>query len=543
MLHFLRSINSKAKKIESSGPKEVPPPHDFKGISSNLADNEADLRQEFANISDIVFKQFYAGEVKILAVWFDGLINNRVSQDVFRALMLDIPEKQLLEVPKEERTDLINQHILPFYETQQVKDLAEIKRWILRSKMILLVDGCSSSLMIDAESRPQRSISEPVVEPTVLGPHDGFIENIGVNTALIRSRLGDAMLQSEDYIIGRRTNTQVTLMYVADIANPKIIEEVRKRLTRIDIDGILDSSYIKELIQDRTLTIFPLMKSTERPDAAVADLLEGRFALVVDGSPQVLTAPSVFIEFMQATDDYYMSPTVVWFIRALRYLSIFVATNLPGIYVGLITFHQEMIPIPLVFTIAGTREVVPFPAIVDALFLLIVFEILWESSIRLPRVVGAAINIVGALILGEAAVQSSLVSPTLVIVIAVSAVANFALGSRYDLAQAVRVIRLAILVAGGMMGFYGIALVSLFFLLHMASLRSFGVPYFEPLAPLITRELKDSFYRAPLWSFKKRPVLIAGRDTTRIDTPPPSPPDEHCTAGADSKKRRQKGGK
>ncbi|MEG3070861.1 MAG: spore germination protein [Candidatus Syntrophopropionicum ammoniitolerans] len=337
--------------------KEVPPPHDFKGISSNLADNEADLRQEFANISDIVFKQFYAGEVKILAVWFDGLINNRVSQDVFRALMLDIPEKQLLEVPKEERTDLINQHILPFYETQQVKDLAEIKRWILRSKMILLVDGCSSSLMIDAESRPQRSISEPVVEPTVLSPHDGFIENIGVNTALIRSRLGDAMLQSEDYIIGRRTNTQVTLMYVADIANPKIIEEVRKRLTRIDIDGILDSSYIKELIQDRTLTIFPLMKSTERPDAAVADLLEGRFALVVDGSPQVLTAPSVFIEFMQATDDYYMSPTVVWFIRALRYLSIFVATNLPGIYVGLITFHQEMIPIPLVFTIAGIREV------------------------------------------------------------------------------------------------------------------------------------------------------------------------------------------
>ncbi len=542
MLHFLRSINRKSK-IESSGPRKVPPPHNFKEISGSLADNEAYLRQEFTDISDIVFRHFYAGEVKILAVWFDGLINIRVSQDIFRALMLEIPDEQLSEAPKGKRTGIINLRLLPFYETRQVTDLAEIKRWILLSKLILLVDGCPSGLMVDAEERPQRSVAEPTVEPTVLGPHEGFVENLRVNTALIRGRLGDAMLKSEDYIIGRRTNTPVTLMYVKDIANPLIVEEARRRIGRIDTDGILDSAYIKEMIQDRVFTLFPLMKSTERPDIVVADLLEGRFALVVDGSPQVLTAPSLFIEFLQACDDYYINPMVAWFVRALRYLAIFIATNLAGIYVALITFHQEMIPVPLVFTIAGTREMVPFPAYFDALFLLIVFELLWESSIRLPRIVGAAINIVGALILGEAAVQSGLVSPTLVIVIAISAVANFALGSGYDLALAVRVIRLTILTAGGVLGFYGIALVSLFFLLHMAGLRSFGVPYFEPLAPMILREMKDTVYRTPRWDFNARPALIAGKDTTRDNTPAPAPPPDKSTSATGHKKRYGGGGK
>ncbi len=502
----------------------MPKPHVYRELSDSLADNEAYLRQEFANVSDIIFKKFYAGEIELLAVWFDGMINNRVSHDIFRALMLDMPKGQLLDVPHKKRTDYLNQRFLPFHDTLQVADLVEIKRWVLMSKLVLLVEGCPVGLMVDAQNAPQRPISEPVIEPSVVGPHDSFVENLRVNTALIRNRLGDAKLKSENYIIGRRTNTLVTLMYIADIANPKIVEEARQRLGRIDIDGVLDSSYIKELIQDRAYTLFPIMKSTERPDKVVADLLEGRFVIVVDGSPQVLIAPSLFMEFLQATDDYYINPTAVWLIRSLRYLSVFIATNLPGIYVALITFHQEMIPIPLVFSIAGTRELVPFPAYFDSLFLLIVFELLWESSIRLPRVVGAAINIVGALILGQAAVQSNLVSPTLVIVIAISAVANFTLGSGYELALAVRVIRLAILTAGGVLGFYGIALTSLAFLIHLASLRSFGVPYFEPFAPLNLKEIKDTLYRSPRWGIEDRPALIAGDDLTRIKTPPPSPP-------------------
>lgn len=545
MLRFFKKINRKpADKRASSGPKQVPLPVDFRKISGSLAENEAYLRQEFADISDIVFRSFYADGIKLLAVWFEGLINSRVSHDIFHALMLDIPRRELREAPAGKLTEYLNQRFLPFYNTARVTDLVELKRWVLMSKLVLLVEGCPEGLMVDAENTPKRPISEPVIESSVVGPHDSFVENIRVNTALVRSRLGDAMLKSEEYIVGRRTNTLVTLMYVADIANPKIVEEARRRISRIDIDGVIDSSYIKELIQDRAYTVFPLMKSTERPDKVVADLLEGRFALLVDGSPQVLIAPSLFMEFLQTAEDYYLNPVAIWLIRLLRHLSIFIASNVPGIYVALTTFHQEMIPIPLVFSIAGARHAVPFPSYLDALFLLIIFELLWESSIRLPRVVGAAINIVGALILGQAAVQSSLVSPTLVIVITAAAIANFTLGAGYELALAIRVVRLAIMTAAAVLGFYGIALVSIAFLIHLASLRSFGVPYFEPYAPLRPVELKDVVYRAPQWDVNTRPAYIAGEDITRMGTPRPGPPpprNSKSDTAVNSEKQPRKG--
>lgn len=524
MLRIFSRLNRKAKKIASSGPRQVPKPKDFRDISTSLEENEDYLRREFANTSDIVFRRFYAGDTRILAVWVDGLINSRVSHDLFHSLMLDMPREQLHKVPGREITDYLDQRCLAFYSTTRVVDLVELKRWVLMAKMVLLVDGCPVGLMLDAEDTPSRAVAEPTIEKSVAGPHDSFIENIRINTALIRSRLGDGKLKSESFILGRRSNTLVTLMYIEDVANPKIIEEARRRLSRVDIDCVLDSSYLKELIQDRAYTLFPIMKNTERPDRVVADLLEGRFAIISDGSPQVLTAPTLFVEFLQASEDYYLNPATVWFVRLLRHLALFIATNLPGIYVALTTFHQEMIPIPLVFSIAGARETVPFPAYLDALFLLIIFELLWESSIRLPIVVGVAINIFGALILGQAAIQSNLVSPVLVIVIAGTAISNFTLGAGYELASAVRVIRLAIMTAGAVLGFYGIALTSLAFLIHMASLRSFGVPYFEPWAPLRWKEMKDTIYRSPWWDVTERPALIAGNDTTRVNTPPPSPP-------------------
>ena len=464
------------------------------------------------------------GDIKCLAVWVDGLINNRVSHDLFRSLMLDIPEEKLRRVPKPELTDYINQHFLPFYSTARVTDLTELKRWILMAKMILLVDGCPIGLMLDAEATPMRGITEPVLESVVAGPRDSFVESLRINTALIRSRLGDVQLKSENFIVGRRSNTLVTLMYVEDLANPLIIEEARQRISRVDIDGVIDSSYLKEYIQDRKHTLFPLIKASERPDKAAADLLEGRFVVIVDGSPQILIAPTLFMEFLQSAEDYYLNPLVVWMIRVLRYLALFIATNLPGLYVAVTTFHQELLPIPLVFAVAGARETVPFPAFVEALTILIIFELLWEAGIRLPQVVGAAINIVGALILGQAAVQAGLVSPAMVIVIAATAISNFALGSGYELASSLRLIRVVFLIFGAVLGLYGIALVFLALLVHLAGLRSFGVPYLAPLAPMRPRELKDAMFRAPWWDLAYRPALIAGKDLTVSNTAPPEPP-------------------
>ncbi len=456
-----------------------------------------------------------------MAVWVDGLINNRVSHDLFRALMLDVAPERIKRVPTGERMDYVNQYLLPFYATIRVIDLIEIRRWVMMSKMIFLIDGSPVGLVLDAEATPMRSITEPVLESVVSGPRNSFVESMRINTALIRFHLGDYRLKSEIFIVGRRSNTMVTLMYVEDLARPEVIEEVRTRMKRIDTDVLLDSNSIKEYIQDLKYTLFPLMKQTERPDKVVADLAEGRFAIVVDGSPQILTSPTVFVELLQASEDYYMNPVVSLGLRFLRYLGLFLTCTMPGLYVATTTFHQEMIPVPLIFGVAGARETVPFPAFFEALLLLLVFELLVEAGIRLPRVVGGAVNIVGALILGQAAVQAGVVSPILIIVIAGTAISAFAVSTTYQLSNITRPIRLLFLVGGALLGLYGLALVFLVFLIHMAGQKSFGVPYLAPLAPLVPGEMKDVISRAPKWNMHLRPSFIANRNLIRENTLPP----------------------
>ncbi|MGE5543522.1 MAG: spore germination protein [Bacillota bacterium] len=522
------------KERYNTGPEQVPYPHEFLEISPDLAENEKFLRQEFDKTTDIVFREFYMGEIRCLAVWVDGLINNRVSHDLFRALMLDVEPSPFKKLPASERLDYVNKHLLPFYATIRVIDMIELRRWILMHKLVLLMDGSPNGLVLDAEATPVRGISEPTLESVVSGPRDAFVESLRVNTALIRARLGDARLKSENYILGRRSNTLVTIMYVEDLARPEVIEEVRSRMKRIDTDAIWDVYQIKEFIHDRRVTLFPLIKETERPDKVAADLLEGRFAVIVDGSPQVLTAPSVMVEFFQSAEDYYLNPMIATGLRILRYLGLFIACTGLGFYVAVTTFHQEMIPIPLIFSVAGTRETVPFPAVIEALFMLVIFELLVEAGIRLPRVVGGAVNIVGALIIGQASVQAGIVSPILVILIAATAISNFAVSSNYQFASVLRFARFLFLIAGATLGLYGMSLVLLCLLIHMTHLKSFGVPYLTPLAPRLAGGTTDVVYRAPKWQTKSRPSYVTGNDLTRDNSQPPvETPEPDSASGAE----------
>ncbi|MGE5371994.1 MAG: spore germination protein [Solirubrobacterales bacterium] len=507
----------------TTGPKMVPLPHEYLAIQPGLAENEAYLREAFTNSTDIVFREFYMDQIRCMAIWVDGLINNRVSHDLFRALMIDVHAQQIAGIPAEDRIEYTNLHLLPFYATIKIQDLAEAKRWIMMAKMMLFIDGSPFGLVLDAEATPMRSISEPIVESSVYGPKDAFVESLRINTALIRSRLGDPELKSENYILGRRSNTLVTLMFIDGLARPEILQEVRRRLSRIDIDAVIDSAYLKELIVDRKYYVFPIMKATERPDKVVADLLEGRFVLIVDGSPIVLTAPTLLMEFFQAAEDYYNNPVTTTFIRLLRYGGFILSTTLLGFFVAITTFHQEMIPIPLVFGIAGTRESVPFPAVVEAITMLIPLELLWEAGIRLPRIVGGAVSIVGALILGQAAVQAGFVSPAMVIVVALTAIANFVLGSGYELANAIRLIRITTLLGGAAFGLYGLTLVLLAWLAHLGSLTSFKVPYMA-LVPIVEpKGMWDMIFRAPRWDMNRRPEVLVETERLRDNTPPPEP--------------------
>ena len=339
------------------------------------------------------------------------------------------------------------------------------------------------------------------------GPREGFIEDVNVNIALIRRKIKVPDLCVEKLVIGEKSKTDVYIVYVKSVADPKLIEEIRIRLDRIKIDAILESGYIEQFIEDDPWSIFPTVSNTEKPDKVAAKILEGRAAILVDGTPFVLAVPMVFVESFQSVEDYYSRPFLASITRMIRFLSYIISTLGPAIYVALTVFHQELIPTQLLISIAEGRERVPFPAILEASLMIFAFDILREAGVRLPKPVGQTVGIVGAIVLGEASVQAGLISPIMVIVVSSTAIASFAVPAQTDSGTVLRYIYLAL---AGIAGGFGVITGLLVTLLHLASLRSFGTPYLWPIAPLNLSGLKDVFVRMPLWMQSKRPKAIAG---------------------------------
>ena len=311
-------------------------------------------------------------------------------------------------------------------------------------------------------------------------------------------------------------------MYIKDIANNKVVEEVRKRLDRINIDSILESAYIEELIQDETYTPFPTIYHTERPDIVSANLLEGRVAILVDGTPFVLLVPALFIQFLHAPDDYYNRADITTLIRILRFIGFSIALLGPSIYIAITTFHQEMLPTPLLIGLAAQREGVPFPAFIEALMMEITFEILRESGLRLPKAIGQAVSVVGTLVIGTAAVDAGIVSAAMVIVVSITAISSFIVSS-YNMSISIRMLRFPFMALAASFGLFGIIVGLIALTLHLCSIRSFGVPYMSPFAPYIQEGQKDAIFRFPRWALSSRPHLISQNNIKREDTPTPKP--------------------
>jgi spore germination protein KA len=320
-------------------------------------------------------------------------------------------------------------------------------------------------------------------------------------------------------------------MYIKGIANEDILGEVRRRLDGIRIDGILESGYIEDLIQDEVWTPFPTVYNSERPDVIAGGLLEGRVAILVEGTPFVLMVPVVLDSFLQSAEDYYQRYDFATFIRMLRFVSFLIALLFPSLYVAVVTYHQEVLPTSLMLNLAAQRENVPFPPIVEAFVMEVIFEILREAGLRMPKAVGNTISIVGALIIGQAAVEAGIVSSAMVIVVALTAITNFVIPS-LSFAIAIRLLRFVFLVLAGTLGMYGIAVGLLMMVLHLASLRSFGIPYLKPFAPFAPSGLKDAVFRFPLWSMNRRPAFLS-RDRFRQgpNQKPDKPPGERPGEG------------
>lgn len=514
MLNWFKKEKKKTKFDKNDNFRQRLDPGDPKNLPlfKKAQDNTDYIKHELGNSNDIVVRQLLiANKIKAAIAYTDGLADSKViSQFIVESAheQTDMPVgKEIFQVAKERAVAL--------------GDVSEVTNWdqlfpsLLSGETIIFIDGFQKAIKGDTRGEEKRAISEPTTQLSIRGPKDAFTESFRTNTSLIRRRIKSPNLWLESMKIGKVTQTDVGIMYIKGIANEKIVEEVRTRLKRINMDSILESGYIEQLIEDQTFTVFPTVYHTERPDIICSHLLEGRVAIIIDGTPFVLSAPAVFIQFFHAVEDYYDRFDIATAIRLLRILAFFISLVAPAIYIALTTFHQEMIPTTMAIAIAAQREGVPFPAFIEALIMEITFEILREAGLRLPRAVGQAVSIVGALVIGQAAVQAGLVSPVMVIVVSITAIANFATPT-FAIAITTRVMRFGLMVLAASFGFYGILLGLLFMIVHLCSLRSFGVPYMAPLAPFIADNQKDVFIRFPLWSFKSRPRLIADENIKRM---------------------------
>lgn len=484
------------------------------GLVSDLSVNEQVLKQVFENCSDIVFRPILVHrKTKILLIYVDGLVDSKIIDQVFLKPM--IFEEMADGLERLGTTgQIIQDRLIAFAQVKVVTNMREVINGVLKANIAVLTDGNGQGLVADLKGFEKRSIEEPSAEVSVRGPREGFTETLRVNTSLVRRRIRSPRLKMEPYTIGELTQTDIAITYIEGIAPNSVLEEVRKRVQRIQIDGVLDSAFIEEFIEDLPFSPFPQVQNTERPDVVCASLLEGKVAILVDNTPFVLIVPMTFWAGVQAAEDYYERSIYATFVRWIRFVLINISLVLPSLYVAITTYHPQLIPTTLLISIAAAREGVPFPALVEALMMEFLFEGLREAGIRLPKPIGSAVSIVGALVIGQAAVQAGIISAPMVIIVATTGIASFSF-PRYNMGTAYRMLRFPMLLLAGIVGLFGIACGILTMIIHLSNIRSFGIPYLSPVAPQIPSELKDVLIRAPRWNMTHRPSLISGKEKIR----------------------------
>ncbi|WP_334077563.1 spore germination protein [Paenibacillus sanfengchensis] len=486
-------------------------------IQQNIEANQAHLKSTLGKSDDVIFREFELNTkktVKVLICFINGIVNlDFINKNIIKSVMEPLELADLNGSQFSSRMiKVFKNHILSAAELKEADCMDKVIDAILSGETALFIDGCDSALTISTQGFESRSIEEPKTESVVRGPREGFTEVLQVNTSLIRRKIKNPQLIFENLVLGKQTRTTICVGYLDGIANPQIIQEVKQRLNRIDTDAILESGYIEEFIKDHPYSPFATVGNSEKPDIVVAKLLEGRVAILCDGTPFVLTVPHLFVENLQNSEDYYSLPFLSSGIRLLRFAAFSISIFTPAFYVAISSFHQEMIPTVMLITMAASLEGTPFPAAYEAVLMGIVFELLREAGVRMPRPVGQAISIVGALVIGEAAVNAGVVSAPMVIVIAITAISSFIVTTLYNV---IVLFRFFILILASTVGVYGILIGTFILLAHMCSLRSFGAPYLAPVAPIIWNELKDSLIRAPHWLMKSRPRSITWSDSTR----------------------------
>lgn len=484
-------------------------------LQKDLKTNLKKLQDNLGHSPDLILRQFQVDLAKNVSiqgaiVYIAGLSSsNAMLQSVYSG---NNESNQYSD--STELMDYYKDRVIPEGAIFDLKSFNEMFDMLLAGNSILLLDDCAEALAVDTKDIRARSVEEPNVQSVVRGPREGFTEVLSWNTAMIRRKINSRHLWFETYKIGSVTQTEVSVIYIENLVSDNVLEMVRERLQKIDIDGILESNYIEEHIQDKKYSPFPTIFNSERPDVVAAGLLEGRVAIMVDGTPFALLVPALFTQFFQSSEDYYERTDFSTLIRLLRFLCFLIATITPSFYIAITTFHQELLPTTLLYNLASQREGVPFPAFIEALVMEITFEILREASVRMPKTIGQSISIVGTLVVGQAAVEAGLVSAAMVIVVSITAISNFVLPA-FNLGIAARIIRFLLMIMAASFGLYGVFICIIGIIFHLCSLTSFGVPYMAPLAPFNSTDQKDTLFRMPLRSMITRPKSLKPKNLVR----------------------------
>ncbi len=455
------------------------------------------VKEKLGYSTDYIFKEIVIDKKKVYFIFCEVLCNG---SDINEFIL-----EKFSNFNKKDLKNLIN--ILPDNNIKEIKE-EEITTFINNGFLICIADN--KILAIEVRAILERGVTTIESELSISGPKDSFSENFNTNLGLIRKRIKSSNLWWKELPVGKSSETKVGIMYMNDIVDKDLVTKVANKISSIDIDAIIDSSYIKDVLEDNN-SFFPTIMSTERPDKVSMALLEGKIAILIDMSSYVLILPNFFIDFFHTVDDYYQKSINTTFIRIIRIFAFFIAILLPAFYIAVTTYNQDAIPMSLLLLLKAQRSFVPFPAVVEALFMIVSFEILRESDLRMSSTTGSAISILGGLILGDAAVSAGIMSPIMIIIIALSSIAGFVFTS-IELVNAIRIYRIILLILSCILGLYGIYLGSVYLLYKLITLTSLNKPYLAPFSPFIKSEIKDSIYKESNTNKKYRnPILTKNK--------------------------------
>lgn len=486
---------------------------------SKVPESIFDIRQKLTNTFSECFDfsmrdfeiNFNNEKAVVLIAFIEGLVDTDIlNRDVISPLMnASIPQDSFINKKEIIKKKIVNCSINEEMDFNKTIDI------LLSGGAVIYAEGMGTSFEVKVtETKTGRAVGEPETEVTIRGPREGFVERASMNIVLLRRKLKNPNFKVEKMVIGSQTKTDIFICYIKGIVNDEALKIVKQRLNNIKADAILESGYIEQYIEDAPFSLFPTVGNSEKPDKVTAKLLEGRVGIVCDGTPMVLTVPYLLIESIQAGEDYYEKPHFSSFVRMLRIMSIIIAMSLPSVYISLLCFNQGIIPFKLLLTMSASEEGIPFSPFIEALGMIIIFELLREAGIRMPRLLGQTIGVIGAIVIGEAAVKAGIASSPMIIIVALTAINSFISN---PLMRVTGIIRIIMLIAANMLGLLGIVCVFSAVLTYACSLRSFGVPYLSPLSPLNVTDLKDTFVRFPLQSLTTRPRVISGKNKSNRD--------------------------